>query len=99
MFANTWTKNNKWSICHVLRNEGEYGTFYPTLGSNSTKKYQFIHYQQTKTLLDFYLNKTTFKIALKEQLINETEEILNLTSLLKTSHFGGLLTNLGRQAV
>jgi hypothetical protein len=73
-FANTWTKNNERNIGHELRNENDYVLPYPRI--EFFKKipiYSLPAAWNAAGDLRFYQNRTTFRIALKDQLLAELD--------------------------
>jgi hypothetical protein len=74
-FANTWIKNNDRNTGHNLRNDEDYLLPHPRV--EFFKKipiYSLASAWNDAGVLRFYQNRTTFKIALKDHLLNEIDE-------------------------
>jgi hypothetical protein len=73
-FANTWTKNNERNIGHELRNDNDYVLTYPRIEFFlKIPIYSLLAAWNAAGDLRFYQNRTTFRIALKDQLLAELD--------------------------
>jgi hypothetical protein len=71
-FDNTWIRNNERSTGHTLRNNDDYLLPHPRV--EFFKKipiYSLAAALNAASVVRFYQNRTTFKIALKDHLLNE----------------------------
>jgi hypothetical protein len=77
-FANTWVKNSERNLGHELRNDNDY--FLPQPRIEMFKKipiYSLPAAWNAAGNLRYYQNITTFKIALKYQLLAELDPEIN----------------------
>jgi hypothetical protein len=74
-FANTWVRNNERNTGHTLRNDDDYLLPHPRVEFlKKIPMYSLAAAWNAAGLLRFYQNKTTFKIALKDHLLNEIDD-------------------------
>ncbi len=77
-FANTWVKNSERNVGHELRNDND--CFLPLPRIKMLKKipiYSLPAAWNAAGNLRYYQNRTTFKIALKDQLLAELDPDIN----------------------
>jgi hypothetical protein len=73
-FLNTWRKNNERNTGHALRNEADYVLPFPRIEFfKKIPLYSLPAAWNAAGDIRFHQNRTTFKIALKEQLLAEME--------------------------
>jgi hypothetical protein len=74
-FANTWSKNADRNIGHALRNYNDYTLPIPRLEMfKRIPHYSLPAAWNTEGDIRFQQNKITFKIALKDKLLDEIEQ-------------------------